>query len=433
MDGYFNYVLLSIIYIPLNFVDSLIICRYMEKLYGKAEKRKKFKLIQWLVILLSSFIFAPYTAVWGISVLSGLLLPFYSAPKQRKIIFHFTLVALSFAALFTAFSFGESMSLSENQLGIIIVFFPHIIFYLFCLLSGKVCSASNIVLPYKMWVPILLIPFASITGMAYTSYLATNSTLPISEANMIQFPILVLFLSVNILVFYLYGKLSELVQEKVDKALFEQQLHLQETHYEALINAHEQIRSIRHDIKNHIGTISYLAAKYHNSEIEQYLTDLSQQIGETDKTVYTGNSGIDAITSLKLTEAGKQGIKITESILIPKDLNIPFAEAVILLGNLFDNAIEACIKIREKKPYIFFKLQYVNSMLYVEMKNSATDKANMLHSEKADPLFHGLGLKNICRVVDNYNGTMNTTFENGTFIVKIVLYGVKTKSNELPV
>ena len=433
MDGYFNYVLLSIIYIPLNFVDSLIICRYMEKLYGKADKRKKFRLIQWLVILLSSFIFAPYTAVWGISVLSGLLLPFYSAPKQRKIIFHFTLVALSFAALFTAFSFGESMSLSENQLGIIIVFFPHIIFYLFCLLSGKVCSASNIVLPYKMWVPILLIPFASITGMAYTSYLATNSTLPISEANMIQFPILVLFLSVNILVFYLYGKLSELVQEKVDKALFEQQLHLQETHYEALINAHEQIRSIRHDIKNHIGTISYLAAKYHNSEIEQYLTDLSQQIGETDKTVYTGNSGIDAITSLKLTEAGKQGIKITESILIPKDLNIPFAEAVILLGNLFDNAIEACIKIREKKPYIFFKLQYVNSMLYVEMKNSATDKANMLHSEKADPLFHGLGLKNICRVVDNYNGTMNTTFENGTFIVKIVLYGVKTKSNELPV
>lgn len=433
MDGYFNYVLLSVIYIPLNFVDSLIICRYMEKLYGKAEKRKKFKLIQWLVILLSSFIFAPYTAVWGISVLSGLLLPFYSAPKQRKIIFHFTLVALSFAALFTAFSFGESMSLSENQLGIIIVFFPHIIFYLFCLLSGKVCSASNIVLPYKMWVPILLIPFASITGMAYTSYLATNSTLPISEANMIQFPILVLFLSVNILVFYLYGKLSELVQEKVDKALFEQQLHLQETHYEALINAHEQIRSIRHDIKNHIGTISYLAAKYHNSEIEQYLTDLSQQIGETDKTVYTGNSGIDAITSLKLTEAGKQGIKITESILIPKDLDISFAEAVILLGNLFDNAIEACIKIREKKPYIFFKLQYVNSMLYVEMKNSATDKANMLHSEKADPLFHGLGLKNICRVVDNYNGTMNTTFENGTFIVKIVLYGVKTKSNELPV
>ncbi len=60
MDGYFNYVLLSVIYIPLNFVDSLIICRYMEKLYGKADKRKKFRLIQWLVILLSSFIFAPY-------------------------------------------------------------------------------------------------------------------------------------------------------------------------------------------------------------------------------------------------------------------------------------------------------------------------------------------------------------------------------------
>jgi len=64
MDGYFNYVLLSVIYIPLNFVDSLIICRYMEKLYGKADKRKKFRLIQWLVILLSSFIFA-HTPLYG--------------------------------------------------------------------------------------------------------------------------------------------------------------------------------------------------------------------------------------------------------------------------------------------------------------------------------------------------------------------------------
>ena len=65
---------------------------------------------------------------------------------------------------------------------------------------------------------------------------------------MIQFPILVLFLSVNILVFYLYGKLSELVQEKVDKALFEQQLHLQETHYEALINAHEPVSYTHLDV-----------------------------------------------------------------------------------------------------------------------------------------------------------------------------------------
>ena len=51
----------------------------------------------------------------------------------------------------------------------------------------------------------------------------------------------------------------------------------------------------------------------------------------------------------------------------------------------------------------------------------------MLTFRKSRPAVSWTGAKNIRRVVDNYNGTMNTTFENGTFIVKIVLYGVKPK------
>lgn len=84
MDGYFNYVLLSVIYIPLNFVDSLIICRYMEKLYGKAEKRKKFRLIQWLVILLSSFIFAPIHRCMGNICFKWLIASILFGSKAKK-------------------------------------------------------------------------------------------------------------------------------------------------------------------------------------------------------------------------------------------------------------------------------------------------------------------------------------------------------------
>ena len=129
-----------------------------------------------------------------------------------------------------------------------------------------------------MWFPLLAIPIISILGVAYISYLATHSSLSIEDSNMLQFPLLLMCLLVNIIVFYLYGKLSELVQKRVQSALFEQQLHLQEEHYQALISAHEQIRSIRHDMKNHLEAISLLGAEHKDREIGDYLNEITSQI-----------------------------------------------------------------------------------------------------------------------------------------------------------
>lgn len=62
-----------------------------------------------------------------------------------------------------------------------------------------------------------------------------------------------------------------------------------------MISAHEQIRSIRHDMKNHLEAISLLAAEHKDREIGEYLTEITSQIRLSDDTIFTGNSGIDAI------------------------------------------------------------------------------------------------------------------------------------------
>ena len=298
-----TYLLLSLVYIPLNVFDLFIITRYMNTLYGLPRKGPYIKLLKIFIVLCASFLYAPYTALWGIAVLCIILLPFYNANKQKKIIFHITLVVLALTSLFTAFSLGESMALQDFYMGIFIIFFPHIIFFVICKLAGKVCAPTEVKLPYKMWLPLLAIPLISILGVAYISYLATHSSLSIEDTNMIQFPLLLMFLLVNIIVFYLYGKLSELVQKRVEGALFEQQLHLQGEHYQALINAHNQIRGIRHDMKNHLEAISILAGQHKDEEILRYLNDIVNQIKLSDNTIFTGNSGIDAILNLKLSEA----------------------------------------------------------------------------------------------------------------------------------
>ena len=212
-------------------------------------------------------------------------------------------------------------------------------------------------------------------------------------------------------------------------------IHLQEEHYQALINAHDQIRGIRHDMKNHLEAISILAGQHKDEEILRYLNDIVNQIEVSDNTIFTGNSGIDAILNLKLSEAIRKGISISKSILVPRDLSIPFSDSVVILGNIFDNAIEACGRDHIKEPLIYFKMQYVDSMLFIEIKNKTTSKndpQNLLRSRKPDTAYHGLGLKNVRHIVERYNGTMNISIEDGFFTNKIILYGVQAKNDELP-
>ena len=103
-----TYLLLSLVYIPLNVFDLFIITRYMNTLYGPPQKGPYIKLLKIFIVLCASLIYAPYTALWGIAALCIILLPFYNANKQKKIIFHITLVVLALTSLFTAFSLGES-------------------------------------------------------------------------------------------------------------------------------------------------------------------------------------------------------------------------------------------------------------------------------------------------------------------------------------
>ena len=189
-------------------------------------------------------------------------------------------------------------------------------------------------------------------------------------------------------------------------------------------------------MKNHLEAISLLAAEHKNSEICEYLNEIVSQIKLSDDTIFTGNSGIDAILNLKINEAVGKGITVSKSILIPHDLSISFSDVVAVLGNVFDNAIEACKRDHVKEPLIYFKMQYVDGMLFIEIKNSIGYKPevgkSLLSSRKNDAVYHGLGLKNVRHIIEKYSGTMNVDIEDNCFVNKIVLYGIQTKNDKVP-
>lgn len=91
-------------------------------------------------------------------------------------------------------------------------------------------------------------------------------------------------------------------QSENERKLLKQQICFQEKHYKDMIVSHEQIRRIRHDMKNHLNTIFLLYSKGSQEELLDYLHSASDLIGQTEQVISTGNPGFDAVLNMKLNE-----------------------------------------------------------------------------------------------------------------------------------
>ena len=121
-------------------------------------------------------------------------------------------------------------------------------------------------------------------------------------------------------------------------------------------------------------------------------------------------------------------IKTTHSIFLPKDILIDDIQLCTLIGNLFDNAIEACMKIKEPdKRYIDFQIKPFNCMMSIYMENSCIgdyviDKNGKLKTSKQTNIInHGIGLKRIEEIVERANGFVTLNPSNDKFEVIIQL------------
>ena len=113
------------------------------------------------------------------------------------------------------------------------------------------------------------------------------------------------------------------------------------------------------------------------------------------------------------------------SVLVPKQMNLDYSAAGILLGNLLDNAIEACEKIEVSKRWITVNIIYKEHTLILKICNSKEiKKANIALSSKRHYKQSGIGIHSVTRVVEKYNGTIEFWDLDDSFEVSAILYGI---------
>lgn len=232
-------------------------------------------------------------------------------------------------------------------------------------------------------------------------------------------------LIISVLASLLYKNILELARNRNELDI---SIHQQASNYQELNQLNEELRIFRHDIKNHMLSLSSLLEKEDISQAKLYMASLSDTLSATHKIVNTENYIFDAILAEKTEIASSKHILVEREVLIGKQLHINNSDWSILFGNALDNAIEACEKVTASPAKITIFIQYTGNILQTRISNTVVEKPLMsqkqLLTTKSDPKNHGLGLKNIQTVVRKYNGVLETSYEDGIFTLSFLLFDV---------
>lgn len=210
----------------------------------------------------------------------------------------------------------------------------------------------------------------------------------------------------------------------IDRRIAAYQRELIETHYREVDNMYRQIRGWRHDYRNHIQTMKAYAAAGDMDAIKAYLDALDTDLSTVDTVIKTGNAMADAILNSKISIAKTKGITVCADAHIPVALRISEIDLCVIIGNLFDNAIEASVKLPEEQRIIRVYMDMKGTQLYISFTNFTAEKK----MEKENGRFkstkgegHGFGLVRIDRIVEKMNGYISRNSEDGAFTTEILL------------
>lgn len=212
--------------------------------------------------------------------------------------------------------------------------------------------------------------------------------------------------------------------KRIDKQIASYQHELIETHYQEVDNMYRKMRGWRHDYRNHIQTMKAYAAAENWEALCHYLDLLDEDLTKVDTVIKTGNAMTDAILNSKISLAKSKGIEVVAEAHIPVRLKSSEIDLCCIIGNLFDNAIEASVKLPEENRIIRVYMDMRGSQLYISFTNFTAGKK----MKKVGKLFlstkgegHGFGLVRIDSIVERLDGYINRNSEDGAFTTEILI------------
>lgn len=191
-----------------------------------------------------------------------------------------------------------------------------------------------------------------------------------------------------------------------------------------MMQSSDEISRMRHNNKNMLIVIEKMAIEGQNSDILEYMRQVSEGINKYQSFVNSGNKVIDSVINFKIAEANAKDIRI--NYLIDKELKeVESWYLTVVIGNLLDNAIEAEEKENKSDRFIQLVIKNYNGYLMIHVKNyisaSVLKENPNLHTNKKDKKNHGFGVSSIRRVVEKRGGMIEYYEKASQFCCLILL------------
>ena len=202
------------------------------------------------------------------------------------------------------------------------------------------------------------------------------------------------------------------------------QRELIETHYTEVENMYRQMRGWRHDYRSHIQVMKAHAAAGDLEAVQAYLDKLDADLTALDPAVRTGNAMVDAILNSKISLARSREISVRADANIPVALRLSELDLCVIIGNLFDNAIEASMALPAPERLIRVYMEIKGAQLYISFTNlTAAGKRKKVSGRFATTKGegHGFGLVRIDNIVERLGGYITRSSEEGAFSTEILI------------
>ena len=203
----------------------------------------------------------------------------------------------------------------------------------------------------------------------------------------------------------------------------EYQNALMEQHYAEVENMYRKMRRWRHDYHNHIQALTAYLEAGEIAKARTYLDEINDTLVKVDTVLKTGNTMVDAILNSKISLMNTKAIRVDATAREPAMLAVADVDLCVRIGNLLDNAMEACEKLPEEARFVRIYISAKGTHLYMSFTNSAGKKqtkvGNIFASTKGND--HGFGLSRVDELVASYGGYLTRASEDGGYTTEVIL------------
>lgn len=407
-----------------NLFRIVLIDRCVSVFLGKCVSAKKKILVCGIFYMVNTALFWEFRTVW-INIVSnlagiGAMVWLYTKSLKTNFFVTFTIYLvncgcdLAVSACFFSHRDGEMHSQIYAAVTVFLFFICEILIEKKLMLQNNTQEAPNL--------SFILVPLCSIVMIGLLIYFSAGVGKGLAIVG-------VGLLLVNFLMLYLYNLLQRSITQKYETEMLKAQVQEYANQLNVILQGEERIKALRHDMKHHLNELMLLANKHGISEMQAYIDQMKVFIQNPNELVASGNVEIDSVLNYMLQKAEEKLKNVEVKVMLPEEIRHSF-DINVLLGNLLENAIEAAEQTEQK--YLAVHITLKRGVMRIKIENSYA-ASSLIQEEPAgrNRAFmttkpfkeqHGIGLKNVERIVEKYNGTMTVTPKDDIFCVNLILY-----------